>query len=88
MAGKHDAADRARIAPLMKQKWDPDVLAIGTRVVYVWCASGILESRLSEAVAKVLGDAGTARSWATVLKLHGAHLGVEMIILQQIPGTA
>ena len=65
-----DAKDRARLAPLTKQQWDSDVLAIGTRVVYVWCASGILESRLTEAIARALGDAGTARNWATVLKLH------------------
>lgn len=64
-----DPADRARIAPLMKQKWGADVIALGTRVVYVWCASGILESSLTAAVAKALGDAGTARNWATVLKL-------------------
>ena len=65
-----DAADRAKLAPLMKQKWDSDVIALGTRVVYVWCGNGILESRLTEALAKLLGDAGTARNWATVLKLH------------------
>lgn len=65
-----EAEDRARLAPLMMQKWDADVIALGPRVVYVWCKNGILESRLAEAVAKVLGDAGTARNWATVLKLH------------------
>ncbi len=65
-----DAADRAKLAPLTKQKWDADVIALGARVVYVWCGNGILESRLTEALAKLLGDAGTARNWATVLKLH------------------
>ena len=64
-----DAKDRAQVAPLMKQKWGADVIALGTRVVYVWCANGILESSLTAAVAKALGDAGTARNWATVLKL-------------------
>ena len=30
---------------------------------------GVLESRLSKAVGKVLGARGTARNWATVCKL-------------------
>jgi uncharacterized protein (DUF1697 family) len=65
-----DPGDRPRLAPLMKQKWNSDALALGPRVAYMWCANGILESRLAEAVARVLGDAGTARNWSTLLKLH------------------
>jgi uncharacterized protein (DUF1697 family) len=62
--------DRARLEPLVRQAWAPDAMALGTRVCYLWCASGILESRLAEAVNRVLGDATTARNWATILKLH------------------
>ena len=65
-----EARDRVKLVPLAKQKWDADAIALGTRVVYVWCGNGILESRLTEALARLLGDAGTARNWATVLKLH------------------
>jgi uncharacterized protein (DUF1697 family) len=63
-------ADRARLKPLVRQAWVPEAVALGTRVCYLWCPSGILESRLAEAVNRVLGDATTARNWATILKLH------------------
>jgi uncharacterized protein (DUF1697 family) len=62
-------ADRRKLAPLKEQDWGAEVLAIGTRVAYLWCAEGILASRLAEAVSRVLGDAVTSRNWATVLKL-------------------
>ncbi len=61
--------DRARLEPLEKQDWAPDVLAFGPRVAYLWCGSGILESRLMVASGKALGDAATTRNWATLLKL-------------------
>ena len=62
-------ADRARLEPLARQDWTPEALAIGTRVAYLWCADGILASRLLEAVGRVLGDAATSRNWATMTKL-------------------
>ena len=65
-----DPADRARLEPLLKQDWAPDILSIGGRVAYLWCSGGILESRLAQAVGRVLGDAATTRNWATILKLH------------------
>lgn len=63
-------ADRARVEPLLKEDWRPERLAVGTRVAYLWCPDGILASRLLAAVGKAVGDAVTARNWATVLKLH------------------
>jgi uncharacterized protein (DUF1697 family) len=65
-----EPADRAKLTPLAKKDWAPEALAVGKRVAYLWCAEGILASRLAEAVNRVLGDAVTARNWATVLKLH------------------
>jgi uncharacterized protein (DUF1697 family) len=65
-----DAADRPKLEPLLGQDWAPEALALGKGVVYLWCANGILESRLAEAVNRLLGDGVTARNWATVLKLH------------------
>ncbi len=62
-------ADRKRLEPLRAQDWAPEVLALGTRVAYLWCANGILDGRLLGAVARVLGDAHTARNWATMQKL-------------------
>lgn len=65
-----DPEDRKRLEPLTKQDWAPEVLALGPRVAYIWCPNGLLESRLSEAVGRLLGDAVTTRNWATTLKLH------------------
>jgi uncharacterized protein (DUF1697 family) len=64
-----DRADRARLAPLAKQDWSPERLALGERAAYLWCPEGILTSRLAEAVSRALGDAVTSRNWATILKL-------------------
>jgi uncharacterized protein (DUF1697 family) len=61
--------DRKRLESVERQEWKPDVLAIGTRVAYIWCASGLLESKLFVAVAKALGDRATSRNWATTTKL-------------------
>jgi uncharacterized protein (DUF1697 family) len=64
--------DRIRLKPLARQDWAPEALAIGARVAYLWCANGILASRVAEAVNRAVGDAATARNWATITKLHRA----------------
>jgi uncharacterized protein (DUF1697 family) len=65
-----EPADRAKLTPLTKHDWTPEAVAVGKRVAYLWCAEGILTSGLAQAVNRALGDAVTARNWATVLKLH------------------
>ena len=65
----NDPADRARLEQLLGQDWAPDALAIGKRGAYMWCAGGILESRLLKAVERALRNAVTSRNWATILKL-------------------
>jgi uncharacterized protein (DUF1697 family) len=62
-------ADGARLDALVRQDWAPDALAVGSRAAYLWCAGGILESRLPEATARILRDGATSRNWATMLKL-------------------
>jgi uncharacterized protein (DUF1697 family) len=57
---------------LTEEKWAPDALAIGQRAGYLWCAAGVLDSKLSQAFARRGGEAVTTRNWATVLKLHAA----------------
>jgi uncharacterized protein (DUF1697 family) len=64
-----DPLDRKRLEPLRAETWAPEALGLGKRVAYMWCAGGILESRLLEAVGRLLGDAQTARNWATMTKL-------------------
>lgn len=57
---------------LLRESWAPDVLAVGGRAAYLWCATGIIESRLAQAFSRVAGDAATTRNWSTVLKLQVA----------------
>lgn len=64
-----DPADRALLEPLTKEDWGTDALALGRRVAYMWCKEGVLESRLPDAVNRLLGDRATARNWSTMLKL-------------------
>lgn len=63
-------ADLKRLVPLAKRAWRPEAVALGPRAAYLWIPDGVLQSPLNEAVAKVLGDAVTARNWNTILKLH------------------
>ena len=65
-----DPADQMKLTALVRQSWKPDSLALGTRVAYAWCASGILQSNLFDALGRALQDGATSRNWATILKLH------------------
>jgi uncharacterized protein (DUF1697 family) len=67
--------DRSRLTPLAKEKWAPQALALGSRAAYLWCPDGVLNSRLTAAVAKTLGDRVTTRNWATMLKLQALMKG-------------
>jgi uncharacterized protein (DUF1697 family) len=64
-----DAEAMAALKPLLKQRWAPESLALGKRVAYLWCANGIMDSDLWEAVEKILGDRGTARNMATMTRI-------------------
>ena len=35
------------LRPMLTETWKPDALAIGSRAAYLWCAAGILESKLN-----------------------------------------
>ena len=64
-----DLDDIARVKPLLEQQWKPEAVALGPGVVYIWCPNGVLESKASEALGKLLGDGLTLRNWATTMKL-------------------
>jgi uncharacterized protein (DUF1697 family) len=57
---------------LLEESWAPDALAISSRAAHLWCAAGVLDSKLSQMFARRAGETVTARNWATVLKLHAA----------------
>jgi uncharacterized protein (DUF1697 family) len=57
---------------LVDESWKPDALAIGPRAAYLWCADGVLDSKLAQKFARLAGETVTTRNWATVLKLLAA----------------
>ena len=57
---------------MMDEAWAPDALAVGSRAAYLWCADGVLDSKLSRMFARRAGETVTTRNWATVLKLLAA----------------
>lgn len=63
-------ADLDHYRTLAAQDWARDRLAVGPHAAYMWCADGILVSRLAETALRTLGDRVTTRNWATVMKLH------------------
>ena len=63
-------SDLKKLQPLLRRDWAPEALALGERVAYVWCPSGIIESPLFTAITRELADGVTARNWATMIKLH------------------
>ncbi|MCK9684438.1 DUF1697 domain-containing protein [Scleromatobacter humisilvae] len=64
-----EASTLAELKPLEAADWAPEAFAVGQHAAWMWCASGIIESRVAKAVGKVLKERGTARNWATVEKL-------------------
>ncbi len=64
-----DPARVKLLVALSKQSWTPESLVVGEGVAYIWCPAGLMESKASEAVMRVLGDGVTVRNWATVMKL-------------------
>ena len=64
-----DAGAVAQIRPLLKERWKPEAIALGKRVAYLWCAEGIVDSRVWAAVNRAVGDGGKARNIATMTKL-------------------
>lgn len=68
----NDSSRLKQLGAAGRQDWAPEALAVGSLAAYLWCADGILASRLLEAVGRALGDSTTTRNWATVGKVHAA----------------
>jgi len=62
-------SDLQRLRPLLKERWAPEALALGDRVAYLWCASGVAKSSVWAAVERALERSGTARNIATFTKV-------------------
>lgn len=62
-------SDRERLRSLLRKRWAPERLALGDRVAYLWCASGVGGSALWASVDRALDRSATARNFATMTKL-------------------
>jgi len=67
-----DAASLVALRALSTQAVGDERFVVGAAAAYLWCANGILESRLPEALLKMTGSSGTTRNWATLAKIHQA----------------
>ena len=66
------AATLTKCRPLLAQSLTPEAFVMGDHAAYLWCANGIIKSRLMKAFSSATADAATTRNWATVLKLQAA----------------
>src|SRR5688572_13874487 len=69
-----ESGHAATCQPLLAESWKPDQIEIGAHAAYLWCASGILESKLLTAYMRAAKNSATTRNWATVHKIHAACL--------------
>jgi uncharacterized protein (DUF1697 family) len=60
------------LRPMLEEAWMPNALGITERAAYLWCATGILDSKFLQAFSRRAGATVTTRNWATVLKLQAA----------------
>lgn len=65
-----DARRLAKVRALARGKWGAEKLHVGRHAAYLWCANGILESKVAVALLKGLEETGTTRNWATLGKIH------------------
>jgi uncharacterized protein (DUF1697 family) len=70
VAFTHDAESLAGLKSLASMACGSDKLLVGNHAAYVWCANGLLESKVAVAMLGGLGASATTRNWATVTKLH------------------
>lgn len=65
-----DATSLAALGPLTQTDWGHETLHLGAHAAYLWCADGILQSKMAVALLKALANTGTTRNWATIKKIH------------------
>ena len=77
VAVTNDARGLAKAKALMREAWGAEKLHVGKHAAYVWCANGILESKVAVALLKGLEDTGTTRNWGTLNKIHALLTSAE-----------
>ncbi len=59
-----------RLEQINAAEVEPERFAVGTKVLYIWCARGFMDSKLLPQLSdERLGVVATARNWNTVTKL-------------------
>jgi uncharacterized protein (DUF1697 family) len=60
----------SRLEQIDTAEVEPEQFAVGTKVLYIWCARGFMDSKLLPLLSdERLGVVATARNWNTVTKL-------------------
>jgi uncharacterized protein (DUF1697 family) len=60
----------SRLQQIDAAQVEPEQFAVGTKVLYIWCARGFMDSKLLPLLSdERLGVVATARNWNTVTKL-------------------
>jgi uncharacterized protein (DUF1697 family) len=72
VAMTHDPKILATLKKYARRKWGEERVHVGTDAAYLWCAHGILESKVAEALLTDLKEIGTTRNWATLNKIHAS----------------
>ncbi len=68
-------AELDKAKALLKGTWKPEAVALGSNAAYLWCANGILDSKVLPALVRATAEAVTTRNWSTVLKLQALAIG-------------
>jgi uncharacterized protein (DUF1697 family) len=67
------AADAKAIAAVRKfsaLRIGEEQVHVNAHAAYLWCANGILESKVAEQLLRELKETGSTRNWATMNKIH------------------
>lgn len=69
VAMTQDAKTLAQLKKIADTDWEAEELHLGKHAAYLWCANGILESKVAAPLLKDLANTGTTRNWATLEKI-------------------
>ena len=70
VAVTNDSKRLQSVKALANATWGDEKMQVGKHAAYLWCAHGILESKVAVALLKKLDETGTTRNWATLNKIH------------------
>jgi uncharacterized protein (DUF1697 family) len=60
----------AGVRALARHEWGAERLQVGKHAAYLWCANGILESKVATGLLNGLAGTGTTRNCATLNRIH------------------